>query len=99
MEHDREKNTVKVYLTGELDHFSAQKIKRELELLLQDPSVKTLILDMKDMTFMDSSGIGVILGRYREIKSRGGTVEVRNMNPQVKKVFMLSGMNQIIKTI
>ena len=54
MEHDREKNTVKVYLTGELDHFSAQKIKRELEILLQDPSVKTLILDMKDMTFMDS---------------------------------------------
>ena len=51
------------------------------------------------MTFMDSSGIGVILGRYREMRARGGRVAVRSMNPHVEKIFFLSGMNQVIDII
>ncbi|MBR6184976.1 MAG: anti-sigma F factor antagonist [Clostridia bacterium] len=99
MEHERKQSTLVVRITGELDHFSSQKIRRELDLLLADPGVKKLVMDLKEMTFMDSSGIGVILGRYRTISRRGGTVAVKNMNPQVEKVFLLSGMDQIIKTI
>ena len=51
------------------------------------------------MTFMDSSGIGVILGRYRQLRDRGGSVAVKNLNPQVEKVFTLSGMRQVIQTL
>lgn len=99
MEHERRQSTLLVRISGELDHCSSQKVRRELDLLLSDPGIKKLEMDLKEMTFMDSSGIGVILGRYRTLKQRGGTVAVKNMNPQVEKVFLLSGMNQVIKMI
>jgi len=99
MEHERRRDTVTVHLTGELDHCSAQSVRRELDNLIADPGVKQLILDLKQMTFMDSSGIGVILGRYRTLSQRGGRMGVKNMNPHVEKIFMLSGMNQIIQVM
>lgn len=99
MEHEREKDTVTVYVTGELDHCSASSVRRQLDAVIAAPGVKRLVLDLKDMTFMDSSGIGVILGRYRELRERGGSVAVKNMNPQVEKVFTLSGMKQVIQII
>ncbi len=99
MEHERKKDTVTVRITGELDHCSAQAVRRELDALIAEPGVKRLVLDMADMTFMDSSGIGVILGRYRALRERGGSVAVKNLNPQVEKVFTLSGMRQVIQTL
>lgn len=99
MQHEKQRDTITARLTGELDHCSAQSVRRELDALIDQPGVRHLILDMKEMAFMDSSGIGVILGRYRTLSSRGGTVAVKNMNAQVEKVFMLSGMNQIIGII
>ena len=99
MEYERKKGTVTVHLTGELDHCSAQSIRRELDALIAEPGVKTLVLDLQDMPFMDSSGIGVILGRYRTLRERGGGVAVKNMNLQVEKVFTLSGMRQVIQTL
>ena len=99
MEYDRRRDTVTAYLAGELDQCSAQGIRRELDQLISDPSVRHLVLDLRDMRFMDSSGIGVILGRYRTLVRRGGSVAVRNMNPHVEKIFHLSGMNQIIQII
>ena len=57
-----------VGLDGELDHFCAQSVRRELDGMLRDPTVRQLILDFSGLTFMDSSGIGVILGRYRVLR-------------------------------
>ncbi len=99
MEHERKNDTVTARITGELDHCSAQTIRRELDMMITEPGVRNLVLDLKDMTFMDSSGIGVILGRYRQLRDRGGSVAVKNMNPQVERVFTLSGMRQVIKTM
>ena len=99
MEYERKKGTVTVRLTGELDHCSAQSIRRELDALIAEPGVKTLVLDLQDMPFMDSSGIGVILGRYRTLRERGGCVAVINMTHQVEKVFTLSGMRHVIQTL
>ena len=99
MRVEKAKGTVTVYLEGELDHFSAQQIRRIMDNAIEESSIKSMILDMENMTFMDSSGIGVILGRYRFLCRRGGEVAVRNMNPHVKKVFCLSGMNQIIQIL
>lgn len=99
MEHERRRDTVWARLTGELDHCSAPSIRRELDALIADPGVKKLVLDLKQMSFMDSSGIGVILGRYRTLAQRGGTLSVQNMNAHVERIFILSGMNQIIQMI
>lgn len=99
MECIRQRDRVEVFLEGELDHCSAQSIRRELDRVLEDHSVRHLILDMEKMDFMDSSGIGVILGRYRTLAGRGGTVAVRNMNAHVRRIFILSGMHQIIRML
>ena len=99
MEYERRRDQVTVRLTGELDHCSAQSIRRELDEMIADPGVKKLVLDLRGLTFMDSSGIGVILGRYRALAQRGGKVAVNNMNPHIERIFILSGMNQIIEII
>lgn len=96
LNHAKQRDKLTVALTGELDHCSAMTVRRELDELISDPAVRHLMLDMTDLKFMDSSGIGVILGRYRILAARGGSVWVRNMNPQITRIFQLSGMGQII---
>ncbi len=96
MEYLRRRDTITALLTGELDQSNAQSIRCELDALIKDRHIKHLILDMKQLTFMDSSGIGVIIGRYRALMQRGGSVSVVHMNNQVTRIFTLSGMGQII---
>ena len=85
-----------VGLDGELDHYCAQSVRRELDSMLRDPTVRQLILDFSGLTFMDSSGIGVILGRYRVLRERGGSVAVIHMNDHVSRIFHMSGMDRVI---
>lgn len=99
MQHERRRDTLFVSLTGELDHCSAQSIRRELDQLIADPDIKQVVMNLKDMTFMDSSGIGVLLGRYRTLAKRGGKMAVQNMNPHVERIFYLSGLNQVIQIL
>ena len=88
-----------VRLSGELDHFCAQTVRRELDNLLQDESILMLILDFTTLSFMDSSGIGVILGRYKILRDRGGTLAVIHMNKHIARIFHMSGMDRIIKQL
>ena len=87
---------VTVVIAGELDHCAAPQIRQMLDDLLQDPMLMHLTLDLENLTFMDSSGIGVLLGRLRILQSRGGTMSVQNMQPPVEKLFRLSGMHRVI---
>ena len=87
---------VTVVIAGELDHCAAPQIRRMLDDLLTDPAVCHLVLDLENLTFMDSSGIGVLLGRLRTLQNRGGTLSVKNMQPSVEKLFRLSGMHRVI---
>lgn len=90
------RNAVTVVIAGELDHFAAPQIRRRLDDILSDPAVTHMVLDLENLTFMDSSGIGVLLGRLRELQARGGTLSVKNMQPSVEKLFRLSGLQQVI---
>ena len=85
-----------VRLAGELDHYCAQTVRRELDMMISDRSVRTLVLDFTTLQFMDSSGIGVILGRYRLLRDRGGQVAVIHMNPHVARIFHMSGLDRVI---
>ena len=99
MKHTLRGDTVTVFLTGELDHHSAKDIRAELEALIANPRVKHLVLDLKGLTFMDSSGIGVVLGRYKTLSQRGGMVAVREPGPHVNQIFRLSGLYQIVEKL
>ncbi len=96
LEHARQRDTLIVRLRGELDHHIAEQVREELDELIADERILHLVLDMQAMTFMDSSGIGVLIGRYRTMSRRKGTLSVRNMNPHIERIFQLSGLHQII---
>jgi len=88
-----------VNLTGELDQSTTYPVKEKLIGCIEASDIKHIVFNLKGLGFMDSSGIGVILGRYNQIKDRGGRVFVVGMNPVVAKVFYMSGLNQIITII
>lgn len=90
-------NCATCYLKGELDHHNAQQARRELDALLRDPAVRHLHLDLCELQFMDSSGIGMILGRYKKIRDRGGRMVLLHTQPAVDRVLELSGIYQLME--
>lgn len=83
-------------LSAELDHHVARDVRQEVDSILMKKQIDYIIFDFQYVNFMDSSGIGVIIGRYKKIVTHGGKVSVINMNSRVKKLFNLSGMSKII---
>ena len=92
-------NVLVVSLIGELDHHSAEEVRVKIDDRISRENIRKLVLDFSGVTFMDSSGIGIILGRYNQLKAINGSVMVIGMKPLVAKVFELSGLSQIIKVI
>lgn len=85
-----------VTIDGELDLHTAPPFKEYMDKLFREQdSVKHLVLDVGKVSFIDSSGLGVILGRYRVIQGRGGKLLFVNSSPQIKRVLELSGMQKI----
>lgn len=85
-----------VSLAGELDHHTAAEVRVKIDDKIESEKVKKVILDFERVTFMDSSGIGVVVGRQKKLSLSGGKVYVANVNESVQKVFELSGLFKII---
>ncbi|MBR5301833.1 MAG: STAS domain-containing protein [Clostridia bacterium] len=85
-----------VYLSGEIDHCSAEKLRKEIEEKLLDRTIRRLVLDFSHVSFMDSSGIGMLIGRYKTMTERGGNVFARGMQPSVCRLFRMAGLHRII---
>ena len=90
------KNILVVTLFGELDHHTTKDVKNLIEEVIKNRSVKNLIFDLSNLTFMDSSGIGIIIGRYKLISSLGGSVAISGARGNVNKLLYMSGINKII---
>ena len=88
-----------VTLSGELDQSTTEQVRLRLMTTLAAHDIKHIVFNLKALTFMDSSGIGIILGRYNQVKPLGGRVFVIGMNAVVDKVFHMAGLNQIITVI
>ena len=86
-----------VELSGELDHHSAQEVRTKIDDRLDRQDIKKLIFDFSEVSFMDSSGIGVIIGRYKKLSIRNGVVVIANVSGSIKRIFELSGIFKIIK--
>ena len=90
------KNTLIAKMIGELDHHTAEKARDKLEENIINKSAKNLIFDFKDLTFMDSSGIGMIIGRFKLISALGGKVNIVCDNRQIERIITMSGLKKII---
>ncbi len=86
---------VTAYLDGELDHHSAAAIREAIDEVVARLSPSLLILDFKDLTFMDSSGIGLVMGRYKALQPLGADLHVINTSPQIYKVMKLAGLDRL----
>lgn len=84
-------------LSGEIDHHNALALRTEIDEALQRQRPSILRLDFNDVTFMDSSGVGLVMGRYRTVQTFGGRLEAVNLSPQIYKVFKLSGLEKLAK--
>lgn len=94
LEHYRK--TLIVRLHGELDHHTADTVKTKMEEAILRGNSSHIILSLRDLTFMDSSGLGVILGRYKLIAARGGKMVVCDVNPSVYRLLEMSGLFKIL---
>lgn len=88
-----------VFLEGELDHRSAAGMRAEIDNQLRDKKIAELVIDMGGLTFMDSSGIGLILGRYKLMARRGGTVLISRPGKRLDRLLGLSGVYDLVGKI
>ncbi|MBO8163081.1 MAG: anti-sigma F factor antagonist [Brevibacillus sp.] len=86
-----------VRLRGELDHHTAEDLRRKVDDVLRNSEIRHIVLSLTDLEFMDSSGIGVILGRYKQISARSGEMVVCSINPTIHRIFEMSGLFKVIK--
>ncbi len=86
-----------VRLSGELDHHTSESLKVKWQKEMEKADIKDVVVNMETLSFMDSSGLGVILGRYKELKEIGGEMVVCSVSPVVKRMFELSGLFKIVR--
>ena len=80
----------------ELDHHSSGRVQDNLEMMLAGRGIRKVILDFSDTEFMDSAGIGMVLGKYRRVKAFGGQIAVSGANDRIMRIMQMSGICQIV---
>lgn len=84
-----------VYLAGELDHHNAAPLRERVDAVIRERHPEKLVLDFGGISFMDSSGIGFVMGRYKLMQSMGGCLQVRGATPRMEKVMRLAGLERL----
>ena len=88
--------TLLVEITEEIDHHSTEKMRRLIDDDITRYMPRKVILDFNKVSFMDSAGIGLIIGRYKLINMIGGELKIANVNTQIQKIFEMSGLLRLI---
>lgn len=83
-------------ICGDIDHHAARELRMELDEIINLSRPELLIFDMENVGFMDSSGIGLILGRMKAVRAYGGDILVKNAQPNIAAVIKLSGLSDIL---
>ena len=90
-------DTVTAYLSGELDHHSAKEMREAIDNAVELNMPSRLVLNFKNVSFMDSSGIGLVMGRYRILSRTGAELNITGTSPQIYKVMKLAGIERLAK--
>ena len=92
---EQEQTTLVLHLPPEIDHHSSKEIRECTDRYLKE-GVKHLVFDFSHTTFMDSSGIGALLGRYKRMRERGGSVMIYGADPQIRRILRIAGVDKLI---
>lgn len=94
--YSKKDKLLKVEITEEIDHHIVEKIRRKVDDEITRHMPRKTVFDFDRVSFMDSAGIGMIIGRYKMMKLIGGEMEIVNISPNVKRILEMSGINKII---
>ncbi|WP_075878108.1 anti-sigma factor antagonist [Merdibacter massiliensis] len=97
MKHTYQKDELRLFFDGDFDHLHVLEMKEESIQLIERFHPRILKLDFANVTFVDSSGIGFVLARYKQMKQQGGEVIICNLSRLNKTIFDMSGIFQIIR--
>ena len=86
-------------ITEEIDEFEVKKIRRRADYEIERFSPKRVVFDFDNVTFMDSAGIGMVIGRYKQTALLGGKMELANLTDSVRKIFKMSGVLKLIPEV
>ena len=96
MQYQVEENCLTIFLPKEVDHHNAEEIRKEADQVIAKKHIKHVIFDFSSTNFMDSSGIGVLIGRKKTMDMHRGEICARNLGERAQKIFDKSGLTQII---
>ncbi len=82
-------------LKGELDDVSVSDLRMRVSRYIEDYKIMHLVVNMKELSFLDSSGIGFIIGRYHQLKRKNGDITISNLNEKVERLIYISGLAKI----
>ena len=97
VELQTQEKTLIAILSGEIDHHCAQPMRAEIDAKIDDLQPSVLVLDFAGVTFMDSSGIGIILGRYKKWKEQGGIIIVTGCSNPIRNILNMAGVFSLIE--
>lgn len=86
-----------IFLPKELDHPASDTIRKESDRIMNKMYIRTIVFDFEKTGFMDSSGIGLIMGRYRALGMRGGCIRAVHVNSHIDKLLHLSGVHRYME--
>ncbi len=90
--------TLIVKITGDIDHHTADEIREKVDMAYSRNHAVHMVFDFQDVAFMDSSGIGLLIGRYKNAQKLGGRLMVAGAGQNVGRIFQLAGLPKIIET-
>lgn len=94
-----EDNSLLVNFDGELDHHTAKDVRESIDNEYDSRNVKNIVIDLNQLNFMDSSGIGLLMGRYKMVAQNEGKLYLKNVSERVEKILKMSGILKIVNII
>ena len=92
-------NVLNIMITEEVDHHTTEKMRRKMDYEITRFMPRKVVFDFSKVSFMDSAGIGLLIGRYKLAKMLGGVAEITNTSKSIEKVLEMSGITRIIPII
>lgn len=89
-------STLIVGIIGELDHHTAEYVRQKIDSELIKSTTRNVVIDLSKLSFMDSSGIGVIMGRYKNVQQLNGKMAITVIGSQIRRILEMAGLNRII---
>lgn len=96
-EYEMERRTLVIRVNGDLDHHNAERIRETADRLIDANGIRRVVFDFSQSGFMDSSGIGVVMGRCKKMRYVGGKVSVAGAGKRIRQIFQMSGLGQVVE--